>query len=461
MIRHAPHGATRFRVFPAYAEGYTEPETILIASPPGTIGPGPCDDRLATRNAIGKPGQYAPPDFVPPWRGPVYPPACPDPSGHFDHIPVESHEFMSAHLYAVVRHTLDVWEGLLGTRILWWHHDINPRIELVPLIDWANAHSGPGFIETGMKANKTGREQYFCLNFDVAAHETGHAILYSQVGVPALEHLTAPFLAFHESFSDLIALIAKMGFRSVIERLLAQTEGNLYVLCILNRIAELSSTEQVRIAANGDRMRDLEGVRLGPDLNWIDPSGEDREAHGLAAPLTGAMFDIIVELFQDRLVSRGIIAPAADARGWTRAAVANAAAHIHDHTRRARRHFHDAFVAALDDARLLVGRALAHVIHTIRPETLTYARVAARFMEAMDANGAAAHLPAILAHFLWRDIDPRPHLAMEVAPSRRRHGAARRLRATDPARDRHGCDCTDHRSFLAAHILLPHGHRRG
>ena len=41
--RTAPMGGTRFRLFPAYAAGYAEPELVEVSLPPGTIGPGPSD----------------------------------------------------------------------------------------------------------------------------------------------------------------------------------------------------------------------------------------------------------------------------------------------------------------------------------------------------------------------------------------------------------------------------------
>src|SRR5208337_2030737 len=123
-------------------------------------------------------------------------------------------------------------------------------------------HSGPGFIETGEKPNRFGREQPFCLNFDVMAHETGHAIMFSMIGVPAEGGASEPFLAFHESFSDLIALIGVMEIPSVTRRLLTQTEGNLYVLNLVNRIGAFSDTEQVRLASNLQRMTDVVGLHM-------------------------------------------------------------------------------------------------------------------------------------------------------------------------------------------------------
>ena len=321
MIRHRPDG-TGFRLFPQYAEGYAEPELVLVSRRAGTIGPGPSDATMYVANAVDKESQYDPPAYMPPYRGTMFAPALPDRCGNFDYIPVDTEQFLAAHLYGTMRHTLDVWELYLRRQVVWWHASFLPQLELIPVVRWRNAHCGPGFLEAGIIANRYGRGQLFCLNFDVIAHETGHAILFSQVGAPPADRIHGPYLAFHESFADLVSLIAALHFPSVVQRLLQQTDGNLYVLNLVNRLGEYSDKEQVRLASNTVTMADVGGLRLGPDGDWIDPLGLDRNAHALAEPLTGAIFDIFVEIYQDGLVARGLIPPDADARGWTREEVA-------------------------------------------------------------------------------------------------------------------------------------------
>ncbi len=454
-------GGTRFRLFPAYAAGYAEPEVVEVSLPPGTIGPGPSDPWMYALHPLRKDTQYDPPEYVPPYRGPSYPPALPGPGGHFDHIPVDAPEFLAAHLYGTVRHTLDIWEHYLGRKVIWWHAPRIPRLELVPFVHWENAHSGPGFIEMGEKPSHTGREQPFCLNFDVVAHETGHAIMFSMIGVPEDSQATEPFLAFHESFSDLIGLIGMMEIPSVTRQLLTQTDGNLYVLNIVNRIGAYSDSEQVRLASNTRTMADVVGLHMAPDGSWNDPTGRHRNQHAIAEPLTGAMFDCLVELYQDGLAARGLIAPEADARGWTRANVDQSMAAVHGQSAQAFARFAEGFHTALDDARHIVARGMAHVILTVRPETLSFPIVAARFMEAAAGLGQARHLPALLDHFLWRGIDPRPVLGIAVEPGRGSPRGERRGRlyvaeVPHPGPDR---ACCDPRAFIAMRRLMPHAHR--
>jgi hypothetical protein len=461
----APMGGTRFRLLPAYAAGYSEPELVEVSPRPGTIGPGPSDPWMYAVHPLRKDEPYDPPASMPPYRGPTFPPALPGPRGHFDHIPVEAPEFLAAHLYGTVRHTLDIWESYLGRKVVWWHAPRIPRLELIPFVQWQNAHSGPGFIEMGEKPSHSGREQPFCLNFDVIAHETGHAIMFSMIGVPQEGGASEPFLAFHESFSDLIALIGVMEIPSVTRRLLTQTAGNLYVLNIVNRIGAYSDTEQVRLASNTHTMADSIGLHMAPDGSWNDPTGQHRNQHAIAEPLTGAVFDCLVELYQDGLAARGLIQPEMDARGWTRDDVERSMEAVHTGSAAALARFAQGFHAALDDARHVVARCMAHVILTVRPETLSFSIVAARILEAAAALGQTRHLPALLDHFLWRGIDPRPVLGIAVPPGR---GSPRRSNRGEP-RGRlyvaevpnQGPDraCCDPSAFVAARRLMPHAHR--
>jgi hypothetical protein len=423
-------GGTRFRLYPVYAEDMP-PETVEIPSVAGSIGPGPSDHALYVADAAAKAAPYDPPQYAPPYGGPLLPPARPDGQGHFDHLSVDSPQFLAAHQFGAMRYTLDIWEHYLGHRITWWDHHVHPRTELIPLVDWPNAQSGPGFLETGTWQDEDGAVQPYALNFDVIAHETGHQILFSQLGVPAMEAIGAPFLAFHESFSDLVALIAVMHFPSVLRRLLEQTQGNLYVLNLVNRIAETSAHTQIRLAANTTRMAEVADITMAPDGSWNDPTGQGRNQHWIAAPLTGAIFDILVEIYQDMLVVAGVIPNEANAQGWTREEVEAAFAGLDRMFSAALTRFDQAFVGVISEARDTVGRALAHVMLTLRPEGLSFGEVAARFLEAMAAQGHGLLMPAMVEHFLWRGIDPAPFLRFEPmrVPGRM---PARLRRGTEP-----------------------------
>jgi hypothetical protein len=398
-------GGTRFRLYPKAYEGYVEPETVWLSPPPGAIGPGPADGHMHVVDALEKEGPYDPPLWVPPYHGRVGPPALPGPDGHFDQIPVDDRVFLSAHTYASARRVLDIWEMFLGRRVHWWHASAYPSLELIPLVQWNNAQSGGGFVEMGARLNNEGVLNLFCLNFEVIAHEVGHAILFSQIGVPDPDRLTPEYLAFQESFSDLIALISVGFFDSVISRLLELTHGSLYVLNLLNRIGEISQTQQIRIADNETRLRDLDGLHF--DLStgvWTDDTGAGRNAHDLAQPLTGAIFDIMVDIFQDHLAERGLIPPEADPRGWTREDAEAAIEWFDARWGTVFSRFEADFRDAVIEARDTVGRIIALILHRADPNDLTFARIATLFLEASVELGQGHRIGAFRENFLDRDI---------------------------------------------------------
>jgi hypothetical protein len=462
MDARRPHtrGGTRFLLFPEYFENIA-PEIVEVGMPAGSIGPGPSDPTLYVADAIDKKKPYDPPTYGPPYTRATYAPAFPNSKGHFDHILPETSQFLAAHLYGTMRHTLDVWHRYLHRRVVWWHANEYPQIELIPVVHWQNAQSGPGFLETGLWPDETGELQPFALNFGVIAHETGHTMLFSLLGAPPPELIDVPFLAFHESFSDLVGLIGALHFDSVIERLLQQTNGNLYVLNVINRLGETSVHTQLRLASNEATMADVAGISLTPDGQWFDPTGHGRNQHAIAGPLTGAIFDVLVELFQDRLVSDGLIPPELDTRGWTREDVEKSFARLRVEIGRVHRVFHADFVSAIEESRDLVGHAMAHVMLTMHPNYLTFGEVAARFIEALLLRGKGTLLPALLAHFLYRRIDPRPFLRVGavVVPPRRwmpaRHPAPR----LGALRFNRGCRWCDPSSFICARSLMLHSHR--
>ncbi|HYI69923.1 MAG TPA: hypothetical protein VEX87_09265 [Skermanella sp.] len=460
---------TRFRLFPQSPESglFSEPETVVIALPPDSIGPGPCDDRVYVADAIGKHVPYGEGIWpsAPPWPGPVRPPVRCGPDGNFDHIPVNSPDFLPAHMYGSIRMVLQIWETYLGRPVQWIEGAEWPRLELVPVVDWDNAHFGPGYMEAGVRRNKLGVPALFCLNFDVMAHEMAHAILFSVVGFPSRTTVTAEYLGFQEGCSDFMALVSALHFMSVVDLTLDETGGNLYVLNTLSRIGETSATEQIRIASNDFKLSDFTGVTYTPDGRWVDPTGQERDAHELSLPLSGALFDILVEFYQDGLVARGIIPPDDDIRGWSRNEIAD------DYDRLARTYgrklalHRDAFQQSLIEARDLAGLCLADAMTQLDSDNFDYDDLAACFLAAALARGQEANRQAIVEHFQWRGIDPLAGMGISRVPARspaffpdpgasyaERHAAACR-------RGNHGGAPAGASLAMAVHRVIGHGWR--
>ena len=389
---------TRFKVFPQprFLDGFEKPEVVWVSPPAGSIEQGPSDDRMAVIDAIDKKAYDD--SSWPPYTGSTRPGPIPDADGHFDYLDEKSREFGAAHLYAVVRRVLDIWEGYFGRRIKWYFSDIEERLELIPYVDWNNAHAGYGFLETGYGKAKTGKRHPYCLNFDVLAHETGHMIVFSEVGIPHNHTLTAEYKAYHESSSDMVALLSLLHFESFVNHLLQDTSGNLCAENELNRIAELSENEEIRKASHGLRMRDVANV----SIPWNRLT--QKQLHAIGEPMTGAMFDILVEIFQELLVERSLI----------ERDLADMSFRVPDEPRTARtvqsgfdaafRDNGENFKAALMDARDIVGERLARTWEAISPHDLTFPNVAVKFLSADRALTGTKYQDIVKESFLWREI---------------------------------------------------------
>jgi hypothetical protein len=389
---------TRFRLFaqPPVLAAFAEPEVVWVSPAPGQIGPGPSDDRLVVADALEKRDYYDFPD-LPPYRGATRTPPRPGPDGHFDHIPVDSPEFPAAHMYGTLRFVLDIWEGYFGHRIGWHFESDYERMELIPCVDWNNAQSGWGFIETGYRVADDGARVPLSLNFDVLAHELGHSILYSQIGLPPEGSVRAAYQGFHESASDLIAILSALHFDSVMDLVLMRTSGNLHLRNVLNRVGEIAPNDQIRLASNRLRMSDV------PDIDIPVDRLTQPERHRIGEPLTGAVFDTLVEVFQQNLVEAGLISPALDAlsrRGGPAKLDDQAVQARFDAAYRADPNgFKTALIQARDYLGVLLARAWSRLEWDLR-----FVDVGRALLRAdLELSGGHYH-PEILDSLVWREI---------------------------------------------------------
>ena len=390
---------TRFKLYPQapVLAAFTEPETVWVSRRPGSIQPGPADDRLYVVEPIDKPRLYEFP-HLPPYRGPTRAPVAPGRDGHFDHLDPGDPGFEAAHMYGTVRRVLDIWEGYFGREIPWHFRDRLERLELIPFVDWDNAQSGYGFIEVGFGEAESGARHPYNLNFDVLAHELGHSMIFSEVGVPPPATMTAEYRGFQESASDLVALVAVLHFDSVVDRLLRNSNGDLYTLNELNRIGELSETEQIRLACNTLRMSDVADVTT-PAEQLSQP-----ELHRLGEPLTGAIFDIFVEVYQELLVDAGLIDAGLAASSYGAAEDSTHHASIERRFAAAYRGRHEAFKEVLLRARDYLGDLLANTWMRIPRDLLSFKDVSTALL-ASDLSLTGGRYRRIVRESLaWREI---------------------------------------------------------
>jgi hypothetical protein len=395
---------TRFRLFaqPPLLAAYREPVTVHLSPPPGSLWPGPSDARMCVIEPLGKPASYG--DLLvhsgrgplPPWQGPVAEPARPGPDGSFDHLAPEHPAFAQAHAYACVRLALDVWEGYLGRRVPWHFARNQGRswLEIGLLGEgYDNGEVGWGWLELGHDRSPDRPPHPFALNLDVIAHEVGHLIVYGIVGQPREEATSAEYAGFHESAADLVALLVAAHLEPVLDQVLERTRGNLYGANELNRLGELSSTTQIRVASNSTRMSEFV-------LGWSDE-------HDLSEPLTGAVFDLLLDIYQANLVERRLIPPSL-------AAMVGEVGHLRAFTPMIQAEFDrwyprapEQFRVAFADARDRLGACFAHVLVRLPRERMTYVAVREALLEA-DRRLGGRFAAAIAENFAWREIGRAP-----------------------------------------------------
>ena len=345
-------------------------------------------------DAIGKAPYHEFPQ-PPPYRGASNPPVQPGRDGHFDHLTNSwSREFMAAHMYGTLRFVLDVWERYFGGPLRWHFAPTYPRLELVPAVEWNNAHSGYGYIEAGYALPGAPDPQPFCLNFDVLAHELGHSFIYALLGTPPAGKVSTEYLAFHESAADCVAMIAVLHFESVVSRLLERTRGNIYLRNELNRIGELSETHEIRLASQSIKLADV------PDLRTPPSCLSQPQRHAMSLPLTGAVFDVLVEVFQEILVRRGLISRELDHASRQANASEESIQAGFDRAYAAR---DGEFRDALLDARDYMGKCLAAAWATLSWNVI-YAEAGAALLAADRRLSGGAGRDIILESLLWRGI---------------------------------------------------------
>ncbi len=403
-----PQGAgIRFRVFPQArtARGFRTPEVLTIAQSHGPIRPGPQDDIIQVVDAEDKDpyrddasGEYR---AYPPYRGLVRAPVHPGPDGHFDHCRPGTREFSATAIFATVRYIRAVWEHHLGGPLDWWFRYTYPKLELIPRVNSQVGWSGVGFIECGypLVRGRLDRHDPYSDNFDIVAHETGHVILKTLIGDPFPHRKPFEYRAHEEAGADLTAMLTSLYFESVVDQLLARTHGNLFGPNTLSRLGELriprSPTERaVRSLFNRET---LASARRAMER-------EGRVPHRYAAPFAGAVFDLLVELYERNLTRRSLIPSSLGRRSRNTRGVEPPAL-----SREFARYYSRAesgFKDALLDARDTLGRLLARAWDATSPHGLTYGRVVANLIAQDRRLNGGAHSALIRRLFRARGIVP-------------------------------------------------------
>jgi len=244
---------------------------------PGIVLAGPRDARIAS----GDPG-----------ISPVEPNAF----GDFVTMP-DTPQFDAVHTFAVVRQTLTMYQRSLSSSgadmPLPWQW--NSSIDTAPLqvFPYGLPNVMNAFYSRTQHCLKFGdfvpsgqAERVFtCRSFDIVAHETGHAVLDGLKPYWLLADAPPQTGGLHESFGDLTAIFLALSQLDQCEAVVAQTKARLHDKTFLADIAEqfglaLGSTTGLRNADN-----DLTLSQAGTQV------------HAISQVFTGAVYDILADLF--------------------------------------------------------------------------------------------------------------------------------------------------------------------
>lgn len=413
---------TRFRLFvqSPFEEADAEPEIVIVSSPLGSLDAGPSDELMFVIEPLGKKWPYGmnrgplgtPFVYLPQWRGPRLSPALPDDDGNFDYLAPGMEGFAAAHAFGCVRFTMDVWENYFGEPLEWHFSERFDRLEISILPSWNNAQYGYGFLEIGSQFEPDGSVLPFALDFDIIAHEVGHAFIFSILGVPDDNTEFPEYEGFQEGFSDCVSLIAAMHFPSVIEQVLAETRGNLYLANRIARFSEFPGQRQIRTANNTRTM-----------YEFVD--GYKNE-HDLSEPLTGAVFDILADIFHENLVERGLISPEVEELAESVEFGGAESAELQDAFDRAYAEDSEGFAEALVDARDTVGTYLAQTLWDLDPDFLDYGDFADAMLDVDERESGGRYGDIIDRNFERRGIGI-VHAGPRLEPKRKGRLPSRRV----------------------------------
>jgi hypothetical protein len=244
---------------------------------PGIVQAGPRDARITN----GAPGIAA---------------VSPNAFGDFIMQP-DTDQFDAVHAFAVVRQTLTMYQRALASStapspLPWqWNSSANTDpLQVFPhgLPNVMNAfysRTQQGlrfghFIPSGASARV-----YTCRSLDIVSHETGHAVLDGLKPQWLLADNPPQTGGLHESFGDLTAIFLTLSQLDQCEAIIAQTKARLHDKTFLADLAEQFGLALGR--SNGLRNAD----------NDLKLSEAGTEVHAISQVFTGAIYDILADLF--------------------------------------------------------------------------------------------------------------------------------------------------------------------
>jgi hypothetical protein len=140
--------------------------------------------------------------------------------------------------------------------------------------------------------NLPGQTVFTCVSHDVIAHEVTHAVV-DRLRPHFMEESNGDVLAFHEGFSDIVAIFQHFSFRPILAEVIQKTRGDLRSPNVLGELA----AQFGRATGTGRALRTaIEGGPPDPRLYETVTEPHDR-----GSILVAAVFDTFFATYQGRI----------------------------------------------------------------------------------------------------------------------------------------------------------------
>ena len=223
--------------------------------------------------------------------------------------------FHAQNVYALIMKTLARFEFALGRRISWSPRSFKShQLKVAPhgMAD-PNAFYTPeseGLV-FGYFTGRSGKQVYSCLSHDVVVHETTHALL-DALRERYMDPSSPDQAAFHEGYSDVVALLSVFAQPEVVEFLLLEGEApsgkERFVSAEQMQFENLKRSTLFSLAEEmGEEMENVRGraLRQSAEIE-ADPALEDseefQEPHRRGELFVAAVLQGFVRVWSDRVL---------------------------------------------------------------------------------------------------------------------------------------------------------------
>ncbi len=227
---------------------------------------------------------------------------------------IDDPNFHAQNVYAIVMSTLDRFERALGRRVGWGFDRGAHQIKVVPhAFADANAYYSRD-QETLMFGYFPGQRKtiFTCLSHDIVAHEATHALI-DGLRRNYLLPSSPDQAAFHEGFSDVVALLSVLRLREVVDAMLRLSSSQNGNSLVMDRdeltVDKLKSTALLQLAEQMGS--ELNSVRGQPLRHSLDLTRSPRHLRNLLEPhdrgeiLVAAILHAFLEVWVRRLFPHG------------------------------------------------------------------------------------------------------------------------------------------------------------